>query len=470
MIIVSLLGDKEPHFIWTLFGFGLFFILSNYFLTFKISNHQELPAYHNMVSYFSCWFYLLLQDPSLNKFLFLFAFIVFSIMYQNKKITLLMTVLSFLAMFYLYFQYKQEIFGGYEVVETKSLLFSLTHLGLIALIINLQISDSNSLFAKSLKQTEREKELRENSEQLLSALQRQAQELEQFQEQLTSTVLRTVSTRDEMNELLSQLNQSFANQRSLFTSYKTELSTAIKQFSESNKVATEYGMVNTSSRDLLQDSIGTVNILKESTASLRHTLTCTVQTSNHLVENTSQVERMIGSIQDISEQTNLLALNASIEAARAGEHGKGFAVVADEVKKLAIIAASSASDISRILLAIQKETKQHQKELNASFDVLLRNEENIQDVHVAFERLDVNVKSNRAFLNHVSDTFTGLQNTFQQIVENINYHTTVSEESTSSLGNVNKAFNDIGQYIEVIQHDFIKVQEHLANTNKEERL
>ncbi|PGK52371.1 hypothetical protein CN918_31795 [Priestia megaterium] len=467
MIIVSLLGHKEPLFLWTLTGFGLFFIFTNYFLTFKLSKYEALPAYHNMLSYFACWFCLLLQDPSLNKFLFLFAFIVFSVMYQNRKITLLMTILSFLTMFYLYFQYKQEIFGGYEVVEVKSLLFSLTHLGLIALIIHLQISDTNSLFTNSLKQTEQEKELRRNSEQLLSTLQRQANELEQFQQQLTSTVTQTVSTRDEMNELLSQLNQSFENQRNLFSTYKRELSTAIERFRDSNDMASRYGAVNASSRDLLEDSIGKVEVLKASTSSLRHTLTQTVQTSNHLVENTNEVERMIGSIQEISEQTNLLALNASIEAARAGEHGKGFAVVADEVKKLAIKAASSANDISRILLAIQEETQQHQKELTASFDVLLTNEENIQDVQSAFKRLGENVKGNRAFLDNVSDTFTGLQGTFQQIVENINYHTNVSEESTTSLGNINKAFDAVGHYLEVIQRDFIKVQEHLANARKE---
>jgi methyl-accepting chemotaxis protein len=73
---------------------------------------------------------------------------------------------------------------------------------------------------------------------------------------------------------------------------------------------------------------------------------------------TSEIDKMVSAIEDVSFRTNLLALNAAVEAARAGERGASFAVVASEVRMLAQASQQAAKEIRTLVTQSRERTDQ----------------------------------------------------------------------------------------------------------------
>ncbi|MBA4374064.1 MAG: hypothetical protein C0402_14530 [Thermodesulfovibrio sp.] len=76
-----------------------------------------------------------------------------------------------------------------------------------------------------------------------------------------------------------------------------------------------------------------------------------------LESRSTDIEKVLSVIKDVTEQTSLLSLNAAILAAQAGEYGKSFSVVADEISALSDRTASSTREIGGIVKSIQRDIK-----------------------------------------------------------------------------------------------------------------
>lgn len=106
-------------------------------------------------------------------------------------------------------------------------------------------------------------------------------------------------------------------------------------------------------------------IVVEGMDGIRRNVQTTLRQIKRLGDRSMEISGIVETISKIAGQTDMLALNAAIEAARAGEHGRGFSVVAEEVRRLAERTADATREIKDLVLAIQTETTEAVRAMDA---------------------------------------------------------------------------------------------------------
>ena len=176
--------------------------------------------------------------------------------------------------------------------------------------------------------------------------------------------------RNDTSSLLASLSGMQANLRRLVSDIKDSAASVALATDEISQGNVELSSRTEQQAAALQETAASMEQLtatvKSNTAGARQTAESARETALLARTGEADVQRMTGSMQDISMsaskvrdittviesiafQTNILALNAAVEAARAGEEGRGFAVVAGEVRTLAQRSATAARDIKQLI-------------------------------------------------------------------------------------------------------------------------
>ncbi|MEJ1227152.1 methyl-accepting chemotaxis protein [Pseudomonas sp. CCNWLW56] len=193
---------------------------------------------------------------------------------------------------------------------------------------------------------------------LLRAMSTMQEKLRDTLQRISGSATQLASAAEELNSVTDESARGLTQQNDEIEQAATavnEMTSAVEEVAR-NAVSTSEASKNATTsagdgRDLVQETVGAIE-----------RMSADVQSTATLIGNLADESRDIGKVLDVirglADQTNLLALNAAIEAARAGEAGRGFAVVADEVRALAHRTQQSTSEIERMIGSIQNGTEQ----------------------------------------------------------------------------------------------------------------
>lgn len=177
-----------------------------------------------------------------------------------------------------------------------------------------------------------------------------------------------VNISDSLNNTMSQISQSsdqVASGSEQVSSGAQALSQgATEQASSIEELAATVNEISAQVKqnaDSAQSASHRVNEVGSEAAESNRRMQDMLSAMAEISNRSSEIGKIIKTIEDIAFQTNILALNAAVEAARAGEAGKGFAVVADEVRNLASKSAEASKNtavlIESSLKAVENGTK-----------------------------------------------------------------------------------------------------------------
>ncbi|KAA0549467.1 chemotaxis protein [Bacillus sp. BGMRC 2118] len=371
---------------------------------------------------------IMATSVSPSAFVIVFFVIAVSALYMNAGILLYGTSLG-LTILIVY----SALFSSQLPLETKNYgtIFLIYALVSILLFFQLRLSSllsQNIIWAQEnaaqmvSENMKRKNILQENTAILSNNVKNVREESEQSQLasiNMSSNLDEMASAMNAKNETVQDIQSTLKNTNQMIHQLVVAVD-HLKKHSEGTSKISEEGEER-------------VTTLLEKMTSFHERMLGTVTKINELTVKVNETASFSKSIQDIATQTNLLALNASIEAARAGDAGKGFSVVAEEVRKLAELAGSSASHISKNLEEVFIQTKQTKMEIEDTSYQLNDHVKAVESTSTAFRHIRNSVVELKDHIEQYNTLTETIHHSSHTIGEAVNDFASVLQEASATL-------------------------------------
>lgn len=208
----------------------------------------------------------------------------------------------------------------------------------------------------------------------------------------------------------------------------------------------------------------------KSIGQVKEAVTVSAERVTEMNSRSTEIGRIVQTIEDIAEQTNLLALNAAIEAARAGELGRGFAVVADEVRKLAEHSSQATKEITTLIRSVQVGSKAAAESMSASLSQLDEAVDTSQKAARGLENISKKASAAAALnsdLTKVVSAFSAANQESKYLLDTVTQQNSSTGQELSAftenmLSNVEVMVTGIGE----LDHEVENLQDAVMNAVK----
>jgi methyl-accepting chemotaxis protein len=178
----------------------------------------------------------------------------------------------------------------------------------------------------------------------------------------------------------------------------------------------------------------------------------------NLVEDHTEIRKMVDVIHEIAEKTSLLSLNASIEAARAGEYGRGFAVVASNIRQLSIQSQESVEQISDVINKVYSKTDYAFATMEQGTAQVESGQKTLIETASLFQELITQVDQIIASIALITTTADQLLDNNQSVITEMEKVSQISQDNLAAVEEVSATFEQQYSSTMIVNNAAAKLQ------------
>lgn len=178
--------------------------------------------------------------------------------------------------------------------------------------------------------------------------------------------------------------------------------------------------------------------------------------TNRTNDSVQQIHKATAFITSIAEETDLLSLNASIEAARAGESGRGFAVVAEQIKKLSEQSNQSSSEIEETAMMLSEDSQKAVEIMQKMQEIIMSQSESMQDTQKVVEEVVAQIANSMQSIQQIKETTEHLANVRNEVLQAVE---TLSNIAQDSVSGTKKTYEDTEEVVDTFKQVYMSAEQ-----------